>query len=246
VAAHHVAERAVRAREDLLGVVSHDLGNLLGAVLINARVLLHLPLTPDAEEAVRPRAESIMRLARRMKRLRRDLLDAEAIAERGLTLQVVPHSPRLLLDVANEQFAPLAAASSLRLEKRCEDPLPDVLCDGERVLQVLGNLLENALKFTPPGGRIELSAGNEGEDVCFSVRDTGRGIPPEEVPRLFEPRPPSRREGGGSGRGLTIVRALVEAQGGGIRARSEPGRGSTFSFTVPRAPAAREAALTLP
>jgi PAS domain S-box-containing protein len=237
VAAHRLADQAVRAREELLGIVSHDLGNLLGAVLINARALLDLPLSPATAEVVRPRAESIMRLARRMKRLRRDLLDANALSDGRLSLRMAPHSVRLLLDVAYEQFVPLAAEGSLELQKHCDGVLPAVLCDGERVLQVMGNLVENALKFTPPGGRIELAAAGSDDRVRFTVRDTGRGIPPEEMPHLFE-QAPSPRDGGGTGRGLSIVRALVEAQGGEIWAESELGRGSSFHFTIPGVPVA--------
>ncbi|MDD5447810.1 MAG: ATP-binding protein, partial [Actinomycetota bacterium] len=113
--------------------------------------------------------------------------------------------------------------------------LPKALADKERVEQVLVNLLHNAIKFTPPGGRIEISAKTEGDSVLISVADTGIGIPPDDLSRIFERfyKADKARAGGGTGLGLAIAKHTVEAHGGKIWAESTEGGGSTFSFTLP-------------
>ncbi len=118
--------------------------------------------------------------------------------------------------------------------------LPAVRADSGRIIQVLTNLLGNALQYTPPGGRVEVRIHLEKKQVVFSVRDTGIGISPDHLPHLFERfyrvDKSRSRTGGGSGIGLTIARHLVEAHGGRIWAASEgPGHGSVFSFTLPLA-----------
>jgi signal transduction histidine kinase len=119
---------------------------------------------------------------------------------------------------------------------RCNDPGFVVRADAERVEQVLGNLLTNAMKFTPPGGRVELEARAEGDHALFHVRDSGPGIEPDRISRLFEQgwqaNPGDRR---GLGLGLAIAKGLVEEHGGRIWVASTPGKGSTFSFTLPAA-----------
>jgi two-component system phosphate regulon sensor histidine kinase PhoR len=130
-----------------------------------------------------------------------------------------------------------AERSGLRLAVDCPADLPAVRADAERIEQVLINLLHNAVKFTPSGGEIEVSARKEGGWVQFSVRDTGVGIQPEDLPRVFERfyKADQSRSGGGTGLGLSIARHTVEAHGGRIWAESLPGKGSTFSFTLPLA-----------
>jgi signal transduction histidine kinase len=127
------------------------------------------------------------------------------------------------------------------MERELEAELPPVLADRKRVLQVFSNLIGNALRYTPEGGRITVRARREGRFVRFFVSDTGKGIAPEHLPHLFERywQPKGTREG--AGLGLPIAKGIVEAHGGYILVESEPGRGSTFSFTLPvdEAPAAR-------
>src|SRR5690606_22691578 len=122
------------------------------------------------------------------------------------------------------------------LALRCEagEDVPAISADRDRILQVLTNLIGNAIKFTPEGGRIEVRAERALEGVRFSVSDTGRGISAEDFPNLF--RPFWQAQGGGldgAGLGLMIARGIVEAHGGTIRAESTPGQGSTFTFTIP-------------
>jgi signal transduction histidine kinase len=135
---------------------------------------------------------------------------------------------------AIEAHLPSAKARGIELSFRMDDHLPPILADRERILQVLGNLLTNALKFTPAGGRIEIAAMAEDAAVRWSVEDTGPGVPPDQLPHLFDrfwqARPSDRR---GLGLGLAIVNALVEAHGGRVWAESEPHRGTHVRFTVP-------------
>ena len=125
----------------------------------------------------------------------------------------------------------------MALSLEAQDPLPQVWADEERVLQVLANLLTNALRHTPQGGEVRLRAFRQGEAVAFQVADTGPGIPEEHLPHIFErfyrvDKARSRKEGG-SGVGLTVAKGLVEAMGGRIFVESRVGEGTTFTFTLP-------------
>jgi signal transduction histidine kinase len=129
-----------------------------------------------------------------------------------------------------------AAAAGVTLSISVEEPVPAISGDWRRTLQILSNLLANAIKATPRGGAVTLRAWAEGDEVHITVEDTGIGIPPDQLRHLFDrfwQGVPGRR--GSVGLGLAIARGLVEAQGGRIEASSEPGRGSIFSFTLPAA-----------
>jgi signal transduction histidine kinase len=146
--------------------------------------------------------------------------------------------PRLLADAA-ALAEPLASAKSVELRIEA-GPVAEagVPCDADRILQVLTNLLGNAIRFAPSGGHVGLSAAREGpggERVRFAVSDDGPGIEPAQMPHLFEPFAPMRGSREGLGVGLSIARSLVEAHEGRIWAESQPGRGSTFFFTLPAA-----------
>lgn len=232
-AARAEAEAAVRARDDVLRIVSHDLGNSLSAVLVTTTLLLR-SLPEDGE--VRARVGSIRQLAEQMQRLRQDLLDVASIEAGRLSVEPDWHEPRELLDATREHFAPVAAERGVGLRVEVGDGLPPVVADRERVLQVLANLVGNALKFTPEGGRITLGAVREGEAVRISVADTGPGIAPEHLPHVFD-RYWKTRGGNrhGAGLGLAICKGIVEAHGGCIGVESVPAEGSTFAFTLPAA-----------
>ncbi|MEW5931021.1 MAG: ATP-binding protein [Gemmatimonadota bacterium] len=234
--ARATAEAAVRARDDVLRVVSHDLGNSLSAVLVTTTLLLR-SLPEDGE--VRPRVASIRQLAEQMQRLRQDLLDVASIEAGRLSIEPDWHEPRELLEATRGHFSPVAAEKGVRLETRAEEGLPPVVADRERVLQVLANLVGNALKFTPPGGRIDLSAERAPEGVRIAVADTGPGIAPENLPHVFDRF--WKTQGGnrhGAGLGLAICKGIVEAHGGSIGVESRLAAGSTFAFTLPAAEAA--------
>jgi signal transduction histidine kinase len=170
-----------------------------------------------------------------MDRLTRDLLEVSTLgAGRTLAVDPAPADLASLLDEVAQDFGAQAAAAHKRVEARADAGLPSVLADLERVRQVLGNLVGNALKFVPPGGRVTLSAVREGEVVRCAVVDDGPGMPADAVAHVFDPfwqAAATRRLG--CGLGLKIAKAIVEAHGGRIWAESREGCGSTFSFTLP-------------
>jgi two-component system, LuxR family, sensor kinase FixL len=229
------AQAAVRAREDVLHVVSHDLGNSLSAIVVNTTVLLKT-LPPDAED-VRQRVASVRDLARRMQRLRQDLLDVASIEQGQLSIEWDSWHPGAVVSAAVESFAPLAGEKGVDLGAEVDDDVPEVEGDRERILQVLANLLGNAVKFTPAGGRVLLRVQAAPDEVRFAVRDTGPGIAPENQAhvwdRFWKSRTANRH---GAGLGLAISRGIVEAHGGRIWLESAPGEGSTFTFTLPLHP----------
>jgi signal transduction histidine kinase len=128
-------------------------------------------------------------------------------------------------------------AAGLELHVETTEALPEVWADRHRLLQVFENLIGNAIKFTPPGGRISIVATTQGEELCCQVIDSGRGIQPDDVPRLFDPYWQGK-EGRrlGTGLGLPIVKGIIEAHHGKVWVESTPGQGSTFSFTLPTCP----------
>ncbi|WP_198316259.1 GAF domain-containing sensor histidine kinase [Cystobacter fuscus] len=228
---YRTAREATQARDDVLAVVAHDLRNPLNAISISAQTLLR-----QRTIANDPQLQAPLRIIRssveRMNRLIQDLLNVSRMEAGKLAVETYPEPAESLLQEALEEARPLA--SRLQLSTDIAEVLPAVRVDRERILQVFSNLLGNALKFTPPGGRVTLGARAEGAVVRFWVSDTGPGIPPEAREHLFDRfwqmRHGDRR---GAGLGLSIAKGLVEAHGGRIWVESEPGHGSTFSFVVP-------------
>jgi PAS domain S-box-containing protein len=230
--------RAILAREEILAMVSHDLKNPLGAILLTTALLRRMELEGEQGERVRGNVEKIQRAAERMNSLIRDILDVARIEAGHFLVEPAPHSPLALMDEAIELLQPLAVQKGLRLERQARgESLGPVRCDRERVLQVFSNLLGNAIKFTPAGGLVCVRAEpGEGATVRFSVKDTGPGIPAEQVPHLFDRYWQARDKARmGTGLGLFIARGIVTAHGGHIWVDSTVGVGSTFSFTLPRA-----------
>lgn len=229
------AENAVRARDEVLAIVSHDLRNPLNAIVVGAQALLTMEVSREQQA---PMLEIIRRNAARMDRLIRDLLDASRL-EGGRRLSVEP-APLPLAPVAEEVCQAVAVRTQSTLQSvACEVPrdLPPVLADRDRLLQVLGNLLDNALKFTPEGGRITIRARQQEGQVRIEVSDTGPGIPEQHLAHLFEPFYQARQAGRHSaGLGLAIAKGIVEAHGGRIGVDTAEGRGSTFWFTLPLSP----------
>jgi signal transduction histidine kinase len=232
--ARAAAEAAVMARDEVLRIVAHDIGNSLSAVKIHARVLERT--LPADQGDVRSRIESIRHLTQQMDRLRQDLLDVAAIEAGRLSFEPAE------LDVGEVVDDVLAGVTGLAAEKEMEvgasigADLPAAWADRERIHQVLSNLVGNAVKFTPHGGRVLVSAVAEDGEARVSVADTGPGIPPEHLPHVFDRFWQARStRRAGAGLGLAIARGIVEAHGGEIGAASEPGRGTTFHFTLPLA-----------
>lgn len=236
--AEREAAEALQARDQVLAVVSHDLRNLLGPIRAGAALMEEgaPPGTPQ-----RRQLDRIQRSAAQMERLIQDLLDVARTEAGRLGLERGPLEPAALLGEAVELHRPLAAQRQIRLEGGAPEGLPPVAGDHGRLLQVLGNLIGNACKFTPEGGAVTLQAETAGAgEIRFSVADTGPGIAESDRPYLFEAFWQSARRlsggaaaAGGAGLGLSITKRLVEAHGGRLWVESAPGAGSVFSFTLP-------------
>ena len=229
------ATAATEARQHTLAVVAHDLRNPLTAIRMDAE-MLSVTLRPSVGDFERQSLDRIMAITRRMDGLIQDLLEVSRMERGTLALEAYPRDPAALLREAAHALAPLASAHGLTLNVEAADGLAGVMADGERVVQVISNLVGNAVKFTPEGGTVTLACAPAEGEVRFSVSDTGPGLPPEQVPHIFgafwQARHADRR---GLGLGLSIARGLVEAHGGRIWVESEPGRGATFVFTLPLA-----------
>jgi signal transduction histidine kinase len=232
---YRAAQRATQLRDEIVSVVSHDLRNPLSAISMCSKVLVSDPPSDPVERA--RLMEAILEAANLAERLIRDLLDASIIASGRLRLTVDRERLDPILTRVRDMFEHAARNRNIALivdEPSSRDTEIDV--DAERVVQVLSNLVGNALKFTESGGTVQVSTALDNGSLRVSVRDTGVGIPKEDQAHVFDRYWHSRRKGRaiGSGLGLAIARGIVEAHGGSIRVESEPGRGSTFSFVIPR------------
>ena len=228
------AQQAVRAREGVLAVVSHDLRNPLASILLNTSTLLELSAPGALDPWIADSLRQTVALVEQSNRLIEDLLDVSRVANGGITLMRAPHDLRDLAARAERMLRPLAEARGLGLEVSVPGTPVPVHVDGDRVLQVLSNLVGNALKFTPAGGRIEVVLESANGVARVTVRDTGIGIAADELEHVFDPfRQLGDADRRGVGLGLPIARGIVEAHGGRISASSEPGVGSVFAFTLP-------------
>jgi len=228
------AEAAIRTREEVLAIVSHDLRNPLNTIAMGAAALTDA----TGDEATRSRyIQMIQRAIQRMNRLIEDLLDVVRLeGGQRLALDPKPLEIERLVGEMSESFSAQAVPNHQTFVSECAPGLPPVLADRDRLAQVLSNLVGNALKFTPEGGRVAMAvAGGTGE-VLITVSDTGPGIAPEDLPRIFDPYWQAGRTARlGAGLGLTIAKGIVEAHGGRIWVESRPGEGTTFTFTLPTA-----------
>ena len=226
------AEQATRTRDEVLAIVSHDLRNPLNLVLTGGAFLLETAtgLAPREREQLR----LIHRAAGQMNRLIQDLLDVSTLEAGKVSVDPRPEPVEPLVREACGLLG--HAAEAKRIEVSCEfgPALPPVRADRDRIHQVFGNLIGNALKFTPEGGTIRVRAEPDGGAVRFSVSDTGPGIRPEHLPYVFDRFWQARRSReGGAGLGLAISRGIVAAHGGEMWVESMAGQGSTFHFTLP-------------
>lgn len=222
-------------RIHLIGDVAHEIRTPLATLRGYLEGMLDGVIAPTPELLAQLFDET-----GRLQRLIDDLQELSRVEAGSIPLQPRLVLPGRLVEASVARLAPQFAEKQVTLHTDVPDGLPAACADEGRTVQVLTNLLSNALRHTPPGGVVTVSARPAGPLVLLEVRDTGSGIPPEHLPHVFDRfyrADPARSRGlGGSGIGLTIARALVEAQGGQIRAESPgPGQGSTFSFTLPRA-----------
>lgn len=227
------AEAAVRARDEVLRIVSHDLGNSLSAILVTTTVLLRTH-AQEPHDATHRRLDNIRITAEQMQRLRQDLLDVAMIEAGRLSMQPRPVDARAVLEHACSLYSPVASEKSIALVCIGSAHSQQVQADEERLVQVLANFLTNALKFTPAGGEVVVGIEPLEGEMRFFVSDNGCGIPPDQLPGLFDRFWTTKaRNPHGAGLGLPIARGIVEAHGGRIEVESQPGEGSTFAFIIP-------------
>ena len=238
---HLLSERtssddAISNRDDFLGIVSHDLRNLLGGIVVGAELLSKMAPADEAGSKTRGVTERIQRYVARMNRLIGDLVDVSSIDAGRLALLPARGDWALLLAEAVDLFQGLASAKGVALETElAEGPLMAEF-DHDRMLQVLANLITNSIKFSSSGGRICVRGERVGHDLRFSVSDTGVGVPDDMLDAIFERFcQVSKGDRRGVGLGLHISRCLVEAHGGRIWAESKLGEGTKVCFTVPDA-----------
>lgn len=242
------AETALATRRELVANVSHELRTPLASISGHAESLLLLGPNASPERL----AESLSVLHRETHQLSRlvdDLFLLSTTESGGLRLTIRTVDVAAILEEVTASFRPLARREGqITLLLDVEPELPLAAGDRERIIQVLGNLVRNALRFTPEGGLVSLRAAQQGDTVVVTVADTGAGIPPEGLERIFERfvRGDDARDraSGGAGLGLAIVRELVEAMSGQVAAQSVVGEGSRFSFTLPVASGPRNTRTT--
>ena len=224
-----------RVRRDFVANVSHEFKTPLTAIQGFAETLLAGAMD-DPQNRVRF-LQIILDHSRRLARLTDDLLELSRMDADRVDLEVDRLSVSQFVQSCIDTTQRSAAEKNLRVSVNLKTSLPDIAADRRRLAEVLQNLLDNAVQYTPSGGRITVSASSDGEEVEFTVSDTGIGIPKVDQPRIFERfysvDVARSREVGGTGLGLSIAKHLVEAHGGRIWVESEVGQGSQFHFTVP-------------
>jgi signal transduction histidine kinase len=229
----HLSEIS-RLKSEFIAAASHELRTPLTSVQMGIHLLLE-----GVAGVLDERQQEILLVCRddaeRLDRLMRQLLDLSKIESGSPAAPVrAATRPSTLVREAADSLRLQLEARGLRFEVDAPPDLSSVFVDRDQIDRVIVNLISNATRATPAGGTITLAAVRRGNDVAFSVTDTGAGIPRDYLPKIFEPfvQVPSA-PAGGSGLGLTISRRIVEAHGGQLTVLSEPGRGSTFTFTVP-------------
>jgi PAS domain S-box-containing protein len=230
------AQQAIRAREDVLSFVSHDLRNPLMGILLTTETLLNAVHGEERRKGWK-QLKRIRRGVQQMRRMIDDLLDVASLDAGRLTVKVAAHDVRRLFDDASVTLGPLAAEKRITLRFAAPPEGLMIRCDRDRFVQVLSNLIGNSIKFTPEGGSITVTASVFAAQALLTVSDTGSGISPTVRPHIFErfwQADETARKG--RGLGLYITKGLVEAQGGAIWVDSPGATGTTFSFTLPLAP----------
>lgn len=232
---YEAARRAAKERDELMAVVAHDLKNPLNTIQLAVRVLQEDGRCGDGEkEGIERHAlGAVERAADRMYRLIHDLLELSRADAGRLWIRPAAADAEAMLRDAVDMHCEIAAAKSIRLEATAEVSLPRVLADRERIAQVFSNLIGNALKFTPSGGRVSVRGWRATPGVRFAVEDTGPGIPPEDQEHVFDRFWQAQNARMGTGLGLSIAKSIVEGHGGSIRVESTPGQGSRFEFSLP-------------
>ena len=229
------ADRAVASRDDFLAMVSHDARGILAGIAMSTDLLMMISTEGPDGERMHTEAKRIRRFTGRMNRLIGDLLDVVSMELGKLSVQASQEDATRLLNETMESFQRSAALRKIVITS--EVPNSPVLAtfDHDRLLQVLANLVGNAIKFSDAGGAIVLRVAPSSEGLEFTVRDSGRGIAEGDIEAIFERfSQAGHADRRGLGLGLYIARCIIEAHGGRIWAESELGKGSAFHFTIPR------------
>jgi len=235
VASHLKTKTALTTRDQFLTIVSHDLRNPIGTVFSCADMLLGDSFSKWTNSENKHWVELVKRNAATALRLIEDLLDIERIAQGKLTLRFAQANVSEVIHESIENLVNLASAKNILLRASNVENVGLAVFDRDRIMQVLSNLIGNALKFTPEGGSVVLNAYNESDRLLILVRDTGPGIEDEQKKSIFERfaqvSSPDRE---GLGLGLYISKMLIEAHQGLIWVQSDLGKGSTFWISIPR------------
>jgi PAS domain S-box-containing protein len=233
---YRAARAAIEARDDVLAIVSHDLGNPLSAIRIGTTLLLSSVPIEERATGGWKHIVGIRNSAEQMERLIKDLLEVKRIEAGQLSVERARVAVAPLIAEAIELLSPIAEGKRIVLVPKLNGAVPAVYADRERLLQAFSNLVGNAVKFTPEGGEVRILAKSRGDEVMLTVADSGIGISAEDAAHVFDRywQAHTRRKGRqGIGLGLVIVRGIVEAHGGRVWVESEIGKGSQFHFTVP-------------
>jgi signal transduction histidine kinase len=228
-----LAERAARLRDEVLGVVSHDLRNPLSVIAMCAQGLESNE--DNGRTAVRELSDTIKEATNWMQHLIKDLLDVASIEAGKLSLERKSCNVVISIVRSIDMLEPLASQASVSLLTDIPDDLPNVNADSDRIIQVLVNLIGNAIKFSGAERNVKVRAETSGDEVVITIVDSGPGIPADELDNVFERFWKSRRGSGasGTGLGLAIARGIVDAHRGRIWVDSVVGEGSQFHFTLP-------------
>jgi signal transduction histidine kinase len=233
--AYFEARRAIQARDELIAVVSHDLRNPLTGIHLKLQFMSALskstPLTHcEFTKQIRPITDAI----NRMQSLVNSLLDLEKIEAGWFTIEKSECDLQKFIQEIVDMLEPMASQKGISLEYSTDPSASSGFYDRERLLEVLSNLIGNSIKFTPPGGRISLKVRADKGVLEFRVKDSGPGIPEQDLNRVFDRLwQGDGASNGGAGLGLSISKGIVEAHGGKIWANSRVGRGTTFYFAIP-------------
>jgi len=221
-------------RRDLVGNISHELRTPIAGIKAMAETLLNGAI--EDRKAAKDFISRIESEADRLTQMVAELTQLSRIETGQAELKIEPFNLNALVDDVLTEMNPLAAKQQVKFLKQLSPDLPPVQADRDRIRQTIVNLIHNAIKFNISGGKVMVSTGYNDTSITFSVTDTGIGISKDDLPRVFERfyKADKSRTGGGSGLGLAIAKHTILAHGGDIRAQSEEGKGSTFTFNLPR------------
>jgi signal transduction histidine kinase len=228
-AAFERQQELVRIRDEILGVVSHDLRSPLTTIALSAQLIAGSSVDEQTEHV-----QTIVAATRRMERLIHDLLDVTKAEQGKLSIRRDAVDPTAMAQDVVASHQPIAASKQIDFKISVAGDLPQVCGDADRLAQALTNLIGNAFKFTPAGGVVRLTVTQRDGRVRFEVADSGPGIAPSDLPHLFEPFWQAKKTAHlGAGLGLKITRAIVEAHDGSIEVTNLAGGGACFRIELP-------------